>query len=63
MLEAQWHLNPLWWASETATGASATRTDSYDDKEAAQRVSVAIAMQMGELPTRVIYRSGIERKK
>ena len=27
---------------------------SYHEKEAAQRVAVAIAMQMGELPTRVV---------
>ena len=35
---------------------------SYDDKQAAQRVAVAIAMQMGELPTRVIVqeRDGTE---
>jgi hypothetical protein len=29
---------------------------SYHDNGAAQRVAVAIAMQMGELPTRVVVR-------
>jgi hypothetical protein len=35
---------------------------SYHEKEAAQRVAVAIAMQMGELPTRVVVqeRDGTE---